>query len=134
MNAKLELVQSWLTKGRNDLAAARRLADGPEPYLDVAVYHCQQAAEKAVKGLLVFYDQPFPKTHDIEVLVTLAAQYDTRLTFWAETAVELTPYATEFRYPGGILAPPPDEFEAAFEGATEFYAFILSLLPAEAQP
>ena len=39
MNAKLELVRNWLTKAQRDLAAARKLATGPEPYLDVAVYH-----------------------------------------------------------------------------------------------
>jgi hypothetical protein len=48
MNAKLELVQNWLIKGQHDLAAARKLAAGPDPYLDVAAYRCLQAAEKAV--------------------------------------------------------------------------------------
>ena len=52
MNAKLELVQNWLIKAQHDLAAARKLSVGPDPYLDVAVYHCQQAAEKAVAVLL----------------------------------------------------------------------------------
>lgn len=45
---KIELVQSWLTKARNDLGSARRLASDPDPYLDIAIYHCQQAAEKAL--------------------------------------------------------------------------------------
>jgi HEPN domain-containing protein len=134
MNAKLELVQNWLIKAQHDLAAARKLAEGPDPYLDVAAYHCQQAAEKAVKAFLVFHDQPFEKTHDVEVLVTLAQRYDPRLASWVEAAVQLTPYATEFRYPGGLLAPPPDEFEQALEAATGLYSFVLSLLPAEVQP
>jgi len=52
--ATLELVRGWLVKAQHDLASARKLATDPDPYLDTAVYHCQQAAEKAVKGLLVF--------------------------------------------------------------------------------
>ena len=76
MNAKLELVQNWLIKAQHDLAAARKLAADPDPYLDVAVYHCQQAAEKAVKGFLAFHDQPFERTHDVEVLVALAVRYE----------------------------------------------------------
>jgi HEPN domain-containing protein len=48
MEAKHELVRSWLVKAARDLASASRLAAGPEPYLDTAIYHCQQAAEKAV--------------------------------------------------------------------------------------
>jgi HEPN domain-containing protein len=134
MNAKLELVQSWLAKAKHDLAAARILSEGPDPYLDVAVYHCQQAAEKAVKGFLVFHDHPLEKTHDVEVLVTLAAHYEARLVSWVEAAVQLTPYATEFRYPGGLLGPPPDEFEQALEAASGLCAFVLSLLPAEVHP
>ena len=69
MNAKLELVRNWLTIAYHDLAAAKKLSTGSDPYFDVAVYHCQQAAEKAVKGFLVFHDQPFEKTHDIGVLI-----------------------------------------------------------------
>ena len=48
MDAKLDLVQTWLVKAQRDLASARKLSTGPDPYLDVAIYLCQQAAEKAV--------------------------------------------------------------------------------------
>ena len=47
---KRRLVQSWLKKALHDLAAARSLAEPDRPILDVAIYHCQQAAEKALKG------------------------------------------------------------------------------------
>ena len=134
MNAKLELVWNWLTKAQRDLAAARKLATGPDPYLDVAVYHCQQAAEKAVKGFLVLSDHPFEKTHDVEVLVSLAQHYDSGFSTQLEAAVLLTPYATEFRYPSGQLAPTPDEFAQAFDAANDLCAFALSLLPPEAHP
>jgi len=134
MNAKLELVRNWLIKARRDLAAARKLATDPDPYLDVAVYHCQQAAEKTVKGFLVFHDQPFEKTHDVEVLVSLAQRYDARFSTWIEAAVRLTPYSTEFRYPSGLLEPTPDEFEQALEAANGLYAFVLPLLPPEVHP
>ena len=67
--AKREHVRAWLQKARDDLAAARKLAAPPDSYLEIAVYHCQQAAEKAVKGFLVFHDHRYAKTHDIETLV-----------------------------------------------------------------
>jgi len=76
------LVQTWLVKAQHDLASARKLSAGPDPYLDVAIYHCQQAAEKAVKGFLVFHDQPFEKTHDVEVLVELARRYEPAFSAW----------------------------------------------------
>src|SRR5262245_28323609 len=98
--AKQELVQTWLTKAQHDLAAARKLAEKPDPYLDVAIYHCQQAAEKAVKGFLVFYDKEFEKTHNIRLLITLAIPYESGFSSWLKAATQLTPYAGMFRYPG----------------------------------
>jgi HEPN domain-containing protein len=47
-DAKAQLVQSWLTKAQHDLASARVLAASGPSLLDTAIYHCQQAAEKAV--------------------------------------------------------------------------------------
>lgn len=74
--AKRDLMRRWLVKACHDLAAAGKLAGGPDVYLDVAIYHCQQAAEKALKALLVFHDQRFQKTHDLRVLVELARPFD----------------------------------------------------------
>ncbi|GAB4422069.1 MAG: hypothetical protein Fur0044_19870 [Anaerolineae bacterium] len=52
--AKQALVQNWLTKAQQDLAVARKLSREPDPYLGAAIFCCQQAAEKAVKGSLFF--------------------------------------------------------------------------------
>ncbi len=51
--AKRQSVQSWLVKAQHDLASARILSSQTPPYLDTAVYHCQQAAEKAVKSFRI---------------------------------------------------------------------------------
>lgn len=134
MNAKLELVRNWLNKAQRDLTAAHKLAAGIDPFLDIAAYHCQQAAEKIVKGFLVFHDQPFEKTHDVEVLVSLAACHEAEFANWAEAAVTLTPYATEFRYPGTMLEPTQEEFEHALSAASGLVAFTLSVLPKETHP
>jgi HEPN domain-containing protein len=44
------------------------LAALTEPATDTAIYHSQQAAEKALKGYLAFRDQPLERTHDRERL------------------------------------------------------------------
>ena len=61
--ATRETVRGWLTKAAHDLASARKLATDPDPYLDTAIYHCQQAAEKAVKAWLTFRGVRFARTH-----------------------------------------------------------------------
>lgn len=71
-DAKVELVKNWLTKAYHDLETAKVLSKVKEPLLDTAIYHCQQAAEKAIKGFLVFHDIEFEKTHDVSGLIELS--------------------------------------------------------------
>jgi len=135
--ASRELVRDWLTRASHDLQAARTLAAGAKPVLDAAIYHCQQAAEKAVKGWLQSQDSPFPRTHDIEDLVARAAKLQGDFDQFAKAAAVLTPYVSAFRYPGGGSdepMPSPEEFDAALQHAQAIYDFVLELLPAEARP
>ena len=132
-DAKRELIRAWIIKARNDLTTAReigRLAEGP---LDTAIYHCQQAAEKAVKGFLAFHDHRLERSHDIERLVELAVAYDESFNAWEDAAITLTPYATAYRYPGesSALEPSRAEFEEALKLAEELVTFVLSRLPEE---
>ena len=131
MDAKRSLVHNWLMKSRRDLLSAKRLARGAEPYLDTAIYHCQQSIEKAIKGWLVYHDQSFEKTHDLRLLVTQASEMDPKFTDWIDTAVQISPYATAYRYPGEILEPTDEEFKEALKAASGFYEFVCSALPPE---
>jgi len=131
MDAKQSLVRRWLNKARRDLLSAKRLARGSDPYLDTGIYHCQQCVEKAVKGWLVYYDQPFEKTHDLRLLVTLASEIEPKFIEWFDVAEQVTPYATAYRYPGEMLEPTEDEYQQAFRSASGFYDFVCSLLPIE---
>lgn len=132
--ATLALVRDWLVKAQRDLSSARKLATDPDPYLDTAVYHCQQSAEKAVKGLLVFYGQRFKKVHNVQFLITQALPFAPELAEQLEAAERLTPYATLFRYPGVILEPDRPEYDLALTFAEEIYIRVLSLLPEQVHP
>ncbi len=129
-----ELVKAWLLKAQHDLIAIRKLSEGPEACLDTAIYHCQQAAEKSIKGFLVYRNQRFEKTHDLRILLELALPYEPRFSSLKNSAVLLTPYAAEFRYPGDFIEPSREEFEEALEATREVWDFVLSLLPPETHP
>lgn len=131
MDAKLSLVRNWLKKARRDLLSAKRLARGTDPYLDTAIYHCQQCIEKSIKGWLVYHDQSFEKTHDLRLLVTLASEIEPKFIDWFNIAEQMSPYATAYRYPGEVLEPTKEEFQQALKSAEKFYDFICSLLPIE---
>ena len=131
---KRDLVQSWLTKASHDLESADALAHLTRPRVDTAVYHCQQCAEKAIKGFLVFQDEIPPKIHLLGPLRTAAAHYDRRFALFSDAADLLTPLATEYRYPGSLHEPTQAEFDKAYRYAEEIYRYIISLVPSEVHP
>ena len=131
MDAKRSLARKWILKARRDLLSAKKLARGKEPFLDTAIYHCQQTAEKVVTGWLVYHDTSFEKTHDLRLLVTMASEIERKFTAWFDVAEQVSPYATAYRYPAEVLEPTKDEYLQAYKAASDFYQFACSLLPAE---
>jgi HEPN domain-containing protein len=128
----LELAKTWLAKAQSDLATARLLIKGEERYLDTGSYHCQQAAEKAIKAWLTAAEVAFIKTHSLEILVRLCIPSAPGISQFLSHAVELTPLATEYRYPGDTFEPSILEAQRAFELAEEitgWIAFEISKLP-----
>jgi HEPN domain-containing protein len=103
----------WLSVGSEDLRVARLCLDASEPSPAASAYHCQQAAEKLVKGLLVLADVPFTKTHDLERLGTLAAPRYPRDVELVEATYLFTSWAFDFRYPrqGAEIPDEPSETE-----------------------
>ncbi len=61
--SKRDPVLAWLDKARKDIAMARMAIERGEEFADMASFHAQQAAEKALKAYLVWLDIEFPKTH-----------------------------------------------------------------------
>ncbi len=97
---KLSAAHQWLDKAKRDLAAAERLMSGNAPLPDIGVFHCQQTIEKALKAFLTYHETRFEKTHNLVALLDLSVKIEPELRRWLEAAKTLTPYATEFRYPG----------------------------------
>jgi HEPN domain-containing protein len=131
---KRALVQSWLLKAQHDLLSAERLAEGEEPLLDTAAYHCQQAAEKALKGFLVYHDCRFQKTHDLALLLVEVNHFTQDFVPLDSAAGPLTRDGIVFRYPEAQMEPTQAEFEQAYQDAAQFVSIALALIPAEAHP
>jgi HEPN domain-containing protein len=130
------LTRDWLTKAAHDLQTARIISAAPDGPLDTAIYHCQQAAEKALKGWLAWRGVAASKTHDLIRLVAEAADGAPDFSQFEEAAEILTPYVSAFRYPGVTedLVPSREEFDAALKHAQSLYNFVLNRLPPEARP
>ena len=64
-------IQAWLDYAHMDYDAAVTLFEHyPQPY-EIICYHCQQAAEKAIKALFIRFDIPggIPRKHDLSFLL-----------------------------------------------------------------
>jgi HEPN domain-containing protein len=130
-DTKAILTHSWLVKAERDLFSAKQLAEAETPLRDTAAYHCQQAAEKALKGFLLYSDIRFEKTHDLDVLISQAAGVEPEFVKCRGAGHILTPLAVEFRYPGEYIEPERDEYLVAYSAAVEIFKFVINHLPSD---
>lgn len=126
--------KAWFAKAANDLRAAEHEFTAAPPLLGDIVFHCQQAAEKAMKGFLAWHNRPFRKTHSLEEIGEQCLEIDLTLKPLVDRAVPLTDYAWKFRYPGEPEAPTVSEAQEALALGREVYESILSRVPEEARP
>ena len=131
-----ELTRVWLLKAHGDLHTAIQIGGLSDGHLDAGIYHCQQAAEKALKGYLVFREIPFEKIHDLEKIIQQAIPVEPGFQTFTLLAATLTPYAVAYRYPEeqGFTEPSREEFAEAVRQAQAIYDFVVNLLPQEARP
>ena len=68
-------------------------------YLEDLCFDAQQAAEKAIKAVLIHLNVWFPRTHDLDLaeLLTLVEKAGQRVPEQVKRASILTPYAVESR-------------------------------------
>jgi HEPN domain-containing protein len=85
----------------------------------MTAYHAQQGAEKAFRAFLTVNSIPFRRTHDLVELQAQCEAAEPGFGQFLAAAQTLIPYATQFRYPGGQLAPPLEEAQKAAELAGE---------------
>ena len=65
-------------------------------------YNCQQAIEKALKGILIYLAGNYPKTHDIRELHQLCKESGVDFGLSGNIARTLTRFATKSRYPDEV--------------------------------
>jgi len=126
---RVEETSAWIRKALSDLLAARVDLDAGTPLVEDALFHCQQAAEKALKGFLAWHDTPFRKVHDLTELGRQCIGIDPSLELVCREAEPLTIFATVFRYPGDAGEPSAHEAENALMTARRLCDAVTSRLP-----
>lgn len=101
----------WMAYAKSDLALAKR-GKAPEVRLGALCFHCQQAAEKALKAVLLKHNVEFPPTHSIKTLLELLPSPLSPSPDVAVAAL-LSKYASKGRYPLDVMDIQEDEYTKA---------------------
>ncbi len=126
---RIENTAAWLKKAEQDLRRIDRCLEDDPPDREDALFHCQQAVEKALKACLTWHDVPFRKTHDLATLGAQCTEADAALGPALAQVDDLTPYAWSYRYPTQLIEPPAaDALEAKALAIQVFEAVRSSLL------
>jgi HEPN domain-containing protein len=109
-------VSRWLQYAEEDLQEAERLVGLPDVVPRHPAWLAQQAAEKAVKAVLVYEQIAFPRTHNMTTLVSLIPA-EWRVRSVDADLERLTEYAVEARYPVDVPEIAEEEARLAVEDA-----------------
>lgn len=104
-------VVGWLKVARSDLQVARLCLSAAPPELTAAAYHCQQAAEKLLKGFLVVAGVDFRKTDDLDALGALVGPKFQALGPLIVPVRGWTSWGIAYRYPDLTAAETPPSSE-----------------------
>ena len=105
--------REWLNRARSNLARAELWTKGV--YLEDLCFDAQQAAEKAVKGLLLARGVQHPFIHDLAALFSMVEEAGVDVPTDVFAAATLTRYATVTRYPGHTRPVTEEDHEQAVE-------------------
>jgi len=127
-----KVVFEWLRYAQNDLVVAKHCVEDLYPkQTEIASYHCQQCAEKALKAFLIFKNIEPPKIHDLKVLCKMCQDIDVSFAEITSPCAHLTPYGIAARYPDE-LSPNEDMAKLAIRDAQQTYDFVVaSISPAK---
>ena len=93
----MERYESWIDRARSSLEIARTKKNDFVYYEDLC-YQAQQAAEKAIKGILIYYNVEPQFTHNIGILLGELQAFENIDEI--KEAIKLTKYAVQTMYPG----------------------------------
>jgi len=103
----------WLRRARSNLARAQADIRLAGVYLEDLCFDAQQAAEKAIKAVLIGRSIRFPYVHDLTALLGLVEQGGTAVPEAVREAGRLTRFAVVTRYPGIAEPVTQEEYERA---------------------
>lgn len=123
MNDQIEEIKEWIEKADHDLGSAKIIYLHLPDYFDTIAFHCQQAVEKYLKAILVFYKIEFLRSHDLIYLLELLSRKIDIDESRFKKAFTLNNFGVQIRYPNKIIKLTKEELESAIHISEEFRVF-----------
>ena len=95
----IEDALEWLQIADDDYDSAKILNESPRKHYEIICYHCAQAAEKYLKGYIVYNGIEPKKTHDLRFLNNLCIELNDNFETLITESAFLNKYANDIRYP-----------------------------------
>jgi HEPN domain-containing protein len=92
--------KEWVKKAEQDFVLAKQGSRSSVPVHDGVCFHCQQCAEKYLKGLLEEQGLLVPKIHFLDVLLKALVPHYPTLRPLRRGLLFLSVFAVDVRYPG----------------------------------
>ncbi|MCX6683245.1 MAG: HEPN domain-containing protein [Methanoregula sp.] len=118
------LADTWLVRARSNIARARQGKSAPDIVYEDLCFDCEQAAEKALKGLLILKGIVPPQTHSLAHLIEALEKHDGSVPDDVKVTVSLTHYAVSTRYPGSCEPVKEREYQKALKGAETVFSWV----------
>lgn len=122
-----QLYHEWLYKASEDELSIRAILKEGAP--STACFLSQQMAEKYLKGLLLFHQQPLVKVHDLLQLETMMLTCEPDIITIHGHLTFLNRYYIETRYPGDFPEFSLTEAKDAFAAAVAVKDFVMPKIP-----
>lgn len=124
----IKQAQEWQRLATMDLRSAEYLINMHPLPLEIICYHCQQSAEKYLKGYLVLHGLIPPRIHDLNELCKLCTNITSSFVNIADYCSDLTAYGVQPRYPMELKMEEKDMLQA-LNSAKAIRDFVLHLAP-----
>jgi HEPN domain-containing protein len=125
MSVKDELIDEWIEKADHDLGSAKLIYLHIPKYFDTIAFHCQQAVEKYLKSVLIFYDIDFQRSHNLVYLLELLSRQMEISDQTYDNAILLNGFSVQIRYPDKSIYLTKEELETSIQIAQDFREFAI---------
>lgn len=94
-----KIYEEWFEFAKRELESAKFLINMYPNPIEIICYHCEQSAEKYLKGYLIKYGNNAERTYDLVLLNNKCKIIDSSFDVIEDECIELVPCGVQVRYP-----------------------------------